>query len=128
MNVTIFLIENLIIDRFLDMVVMRSFNRSHFSLSNARRTICCKTRVFDFISEPSRDCFSNGVNSSIAPATSPDLKRVYYRILQERNFWSYWEDIMLAQWEGVTIPNFVVTSQKLGTYFVFGTRKLVVFH
>jgi hypothetical protein len=32
---------------------------------------------------------------------------------------------MPAQWEGVTLPNFVVTSQKLVTNFVFGTRKPV---
>ena len=35
---------------------------------------------------------------------------------------------MPAQWEGVTLPNFVVTGQKLGTNFVFGTRKPVFFH
>jgi hypothetical protein len=30
---------------------------------------------------------------------------------------------MPAQWEGVNLPNFVVTDQKLGTSFIFGTRK-----
>ena len=32
---------------------------------------------------------------------------------------------MPAQWEGITLPNYVVTGQKLGTNFVFGTRKPV---
>ena len=32
---------------------------------------------------------------------------------------------MPAQWEGVTLPNFVVTDQKLGINFVFGTQKPV---
>ena len=32
---------------------------------------------------------------------------------------------MSAQWEGVILPNFRVTGKKLGTNFVFGTRKPV---